>query len=212
MERTLDKIRKPPKEVNLKKSILNTLIIMLLGFGLGVLQKWLDSVAYNDLPLLLQRLDIVNYFGRLAIWILLGTVLSVYSRSPLRAGINVFFFFLSMITGYYLYSNYVLGFLPLSYMMIWLGITFVSFFLAYICWYAKGKVIISILLSSIILAVLFSQAVLLFQGIRITHVPELITWFIGILVLYRKPKELALEIGFSLVVALIYQSFIPYFG
>lgn len=212
MKGYLDKIREPIKEGSLGKSILNTLIIMLAGFLLGVIQKWLDGGAYNDLPTLLQQLDIANYFGRLGIWILLGTVISVYSRSPLRAGVNVFLFFLSMITAYYLYSNYILGFLPKSYMMIWIGITFLSFFIAYICWYAKGKGVISILISSIILGVLFSQAVLIFQGIRITHVLELITWLIGVLVLYRKPKELALEVGLSLVVALVYQSFIPYFG
>lgn len=212
MGRYLDKIRKPIKEEKLHKSVLNTLLILLLGLVLGVGQKSLDSVPYNELPLLLQRLDIVNYFGRLAIWILLGTVLSVYSRSPLRAGLNVFFFFLSMIIGYYLYSNYVLGFLPMRYMMIWIVMTFLSFFIGYISWYAKGKGMVSILISSIILGVLFSQAILVFQGIRITHVLEVITWFIGLLVLYRKPKELALEIGLSLLVALLYQSFIPYFG
>lgn len=208
----LDKIRKPTKEEKLHKSVLNTLLIILLGFVLGVGQKWLDSIPFNDLPILLQRFDIVNYFGRLAIWILLGTVISVYSRSPLRAGINVFLFFLSMITGYYLYCNYVLGFLPRYYMMIWIGMTCLSFFIGYLCWYAKGKGMVSILISSVILGVLFSQAVLVFQGIRITHIPELITWLIGLLVLYRKPKELALEIGLSLVIALVYQSFIPYFG
>ena len=212
MGRYLDKIRKPIKEEKLHKSVLNTLLILLLGLVLGVGQKSLNSVPYNELPLLLQRLDIVNYFGRLAIWILLGTVLSVYSRSPLRAGLNVFFFFLSMIIGYYLYSNYVLGFLPMRYMMIWIVMTFLSFFIGYISWYAKGKGMVSILISSIILGVLFSQAILVFQGIRITHVLEVITWFIGLLVLYRKPKELALEIGLSLLVALLYQSFIPYFG
>ncbi len=35
------------------------------GFALGVLQKWLDSGAVNELPIILQRIDIGNYFGRL---------------------------------------------------------------------------------------------------------------------------------------------------
>lgn len=212
MKRYLDEIREPIKRTKLSKDIINTLIIILSGFVLGIMQKWLDGSAYNELPIIFQKMDIVNYFGRLGIWMLLGTLISVYSRSPLRAGINVFLFLLSMITGYYLYSNYVLGFLPKLYMMIWIGIAFFSFFIAYICWYAKGEGIISILISSVILGVLFSQAVLIFQGIRITHVPELVTWLIGVLILYRKPKELVLELGLSLVVALIYQSFIPYFG
>lgn len=208
----LDKIREPLKGNNLSKDIIITLAIMLTGFFLGLLQKWLDGGSYNNFPMIIQKLDIANYFGRLGVWILLGTSISVYSRSPLRAGNNVFLFLLSMLTGYYLYSNYILGFLPVYYMRFWIVIAFSSFFIAYICWYAKGEGIISILISSVILGVLFSQAVLIFQGIRITHVPELVTWLIGVLILYRKPKELVLEIGLSLVVALIYQRFIPYFG
>lgn len=143
----LDKIREPLKGNNLSKDIIITLAIMLTGFFLGLLQKWLDGGAYNDFPMILQKLDISNYFGRLGVWILLGTSISVYSRSPLRAGINVFLFLLSMLTGYYLYSNYVLGFLPVFYMRFWIVIAFSSFFIAYICWYAKGKGIFAILIS-----------------------------------------------------------------
>ncbi len=91
------------------------------------------------LPLFLQQLDICNYFGRLAIWILLGTIFSIYSESPIRASINVFCFFISMVTSYYLYCHSVLGFLPFGYMMIWILLSFVSLILAYICLYAKRE-------------------------------------------------------------------------
>lgn len=134
----LEKIRKPKTGIPPKRQLAATVGIILLGVALGVLQKWLDATAANTLPLLLQRLDIGNYFGRLAIWILIGTAVSVYSASPLRAGINTFCFFISMVAGYYLYCHYVLGFLPRSYMMIWVLMSFASFFLAMVCWYAKG--------------------------------------------------------------------------
>lgn len=47
---------------------------------------------------------------------------------------------LSMLAGYYLYCNYVLGFLPKAYMMMWVVIAFASFFMAYICCMPKEKV------------------------------------------------------------------------
>ena len=160
----------------------------------------------------MQRLDIRNYFGRLAVWILLATVISIYSKTPLRASINTFSFFVSMLAGYYLYCNYILGFLPKAYMMVWVGISFASIFMAYICWYAKGNGMISILISGAIIGVLFAQAFSLTQGFYVYHIMEITTWMIGIVVLRRKPKEFVIELGFSFVIAVVYQLAIPYWG
>ena len=67
-------------------------------------------------------------------------------------------------------------------------------------------------LSGILLGVLFSQAVLLLQGIRITYWPEVLVWLASLWVLRRKPKAFAGEIVLSLVVALVWQSIMPYWG
>jgi len=205
-------IRKPSKRVPISRQIVITSGITLLGFFLGVLQKWIDGTGGNNLPLILQQLDIGNYFGRLAIWILLATAISVYSESPLRAAINTFFFFISMLAGYYLYCNYILGFLPRTYMMMWIVISFASIFMAYICWYAKGDGIIAIIISSVIMGVLLAQAFNFTQGFYMYHLLEVITWIIGVMLLHRKPKEYAMEIGLSVVIALVYQLTMPHWG
>ena len=209
-----EQIRKPSKNVSLNRQIVITLGIILLGFLLGVFQKWIDGTGSSILPMILQQIDIGNYFGRLAIWILLATVISVYSESPLRAATNTFFFFISMLAGYYLYCYYILGFLPRTYMMMWIVIAFASFFMAYICWYAKGEGIIAIFISSMIMGVLLAQAFNLnfTQGFYMYHFLEVITWLIGVILLRRKPKEYAIEIGLSVVIAFIYQLVIPHWG
>lgn len=167
----LENVRVPRKDIPLNRQITETAGIILFGFALGVLQKWLDGTTANAFPVIIQQLDIRNYFGRLAIWILLETIISVYAKSPLRAAINTFFFFISMLAGYYLYCNYILGFLPKTYMMIWIAISFVTFFMAYICWYAKGEGIIAIFISSMIMGVLLAQAFNLniIQGFYMYH-------------------------------------------
>ena len=210
----LEKIRKPSKNVPLNRQIAITLGIVLSGFLLGVLQKWIDGTGLSILPAIIQQLDIGNYFGRLAIWILLGTIISMYSESPLRAAINTFFFFISMLAGYYIYCNYALGFLPRTYMMIWIVIAFASIFMAYICWYAKGEGFIAIFISSMIIGVLLAQAFNLniTQGFFMYHLLEVITWIIGVILLRRKPKEYAIEIGLSFVIALVYQLTMPHWG
>lgn len=214
MKSFLEKIRKPRTDIPLNKQIAETIGIILFGLVLGVLQKWIDGTAANALPVVMQQLDIGNYFGRLAIWILLVTIISVYAKSPLRAAINTFFFFISMLAGYYLYCNYILGFLSKTYMMIWIVISFATFFMAYVCWYAKGKGIIAIFISSMIMGVLLAQAfhLSITQGFYMYHFLEVLTWIMSVILLRRKPKEYAMEIGLSVVIAFVYQLIMPYWG
>lgn len=212
MQAFFEKIRKPKTGIPIKRKIAATIGIILFGFALGILQKWMDGTAGNAFPAILQQLDLTNYFGRLAIWILLAAAISVYSGSPLRAGVNTFAFFISMLTGYYLYCHFVLGFLPKTYLMIWVGISFLSFFLAYACWYAKGEGAVAILLSSLILGVLLAQAIDLPQGFSIYHPLEVVTWILGVILLRRKPKEYVIEIALSLPIAFVYELMIPHWG
>lgn len=142
----------------------------------------------------------------------MATIISVYAKSPLRAAINTFSFFISMLAGYYLYCHYILGFLPKAYMMIWIAISIAAFFMAYICWYAKGEGIIAILISSTIMGVLLAQAISLTQGFYVYHFLEVLTWIICAILLRRKPKEYAIEIGLSVVIAFAYQAIMPHLG
>jgi len=212
MKQFLEKIRKPDTACPLRARLILAVGVIVLGFGLGVLQKWLDSLAVNELPLVFQQLDITNYFGRPAVWILLATVIAVYASHPLQASVNTFLFFISMLAGYYLYCHFVLGFLPKAYMLMWLAIACVTPLLAYICWYARGEGAAAVVITAGILGVLFSQAFLLLQGFRVAYVPEILTWLAALVVLRRKPKELAAAVGLSLVVAVIWQLLVPYGG
>lgn len=208
----LERVRKPKKNIPLRRQLAVTAGIMLFGFALGVLQKWMDGTAANAFPPIIQRLDVGNYFGRLAIWILLGTIISVYAESPLRAGINTFFFFISMLAGYYLYCNYVLGFLPKAYMMIWIAAAFVLFPMACVCWYAKGEGMVAVIISGVIIGALLAQAINLVQGFYVFHFLEVLTWMAGIILLRRRLKEFVIEMGLSVAVAFAYQLIMPHWG
>ena len=122
----LDDIREPQKSSFNRFRLLICCGVLLSGATIGVLQKILDAAAFNELPKIFQSLDITNYFGRFAIWILVGTILSVYARRPLHAAINCFLFFVGMVAGYYIYCNYVLHFLPTTYMLIWVAVACLS--------------------------------------------------------------------------------------
>ena len=212
MKAYLDKIREPDKSISARRENIITVGIVVFGFLIGIVQKALDGTAINELPFILQQIDIINFFGRLAIWILLAVIISVYAKTPARASVNTFLFFISMVAGYYIYCNFVLGFLPRSYMMMWFAISVVSVVPAYICWYAKGDGPIAVIITAGILGVLLAQSVIITQGIYVTHLPDAVLWIIGMIVLRRKPKEFAVAVLLSIAVAFIYQTFIPYWG
>lgn len=212
MQAFLNGIRTPRTGAPLRRQLLTTAGLLAAGFALGVLQKWLDSAPGSQFQSWIQ-LDISNFFGRFAIWILLGTAISVYARTPLRAAINTFAFLIGMLAGYYLYCRLALGFLPKTYLLIWVAAACASFFLAYACWYARGEGPAAVLLSGAILGVLLAQAVSLTQGLYLYHAAEAVVWVLGFLLLYRrKPKELALELAAALAVAVAYQLAVPYWG
>ncbi len=118
----------------------------------------LDTIPSNYFPYFIEILDLRNFFSRMGVWIFLAVIISLYSKSPIRSAINVFLFFVGMIGSYYLYTVLVADFFPKFYMMIWIMMTCISPLLAFVCWYAKGKGIIAISISTIIFMFISRQA------------------------------------------------------
>ena len=135
----LDNIRCVSKQIPLSEKVLCSIAILILGIVLGISSKFLDTTASNELPFIIESLDFRNFFGRLAIWILIAVCISIYSNSAIRAAINVFVFFVGMVTSYYLYSKFIAGFFPRSYAMIWFGITAISPLVGFCLLVCKGR-------------------------------------------------------------------------
>ena len=198
-------MRHKKKTISFNKQIINTVAILFLGIALGVFSKFLDTTASNALPFIFGVLDIRNFLGRFAIWVLIALCISIYSNSSIRAAINVFLFFVGMVTSYYIYSKFVAGFFPKSYAIIWIGFTVISPLLAFACWYAKGTGKLAFVLSAMILAVLFHMSFVYGNSyFEMRSVLELIVFICGFVVLKRNTvKEsimmLAVGIAFAFV-------------
>lgn len=209
MKEVLEKIRIPDKNLKLSRKIINTSLIFLLGIILGIFSKWLDNLSIDDTVWwqhILGVLDLGNVFSELGIWIFIAITISVFSKTPLRASLNVFLLFIGMTVSYHLYTICVSGFNPKSYMMIWYTITLISPILAFICWYAKSKNKISLMISSLILAVMF---ILSFSiGMWYFYFKSIIDTilFIGaILVLYVSPKNSVYNLLIALLLAFVFR-------
>ena len=212
MKKFLNGIRYTENRVPLNKQIINSVLILFLGIALGVFSKFLDCTPSNKLPYIFSYLDVSNFLGRLAIWVTIALCVSIYSNSSLRATINVFVFFAGMVTSYYSYSKYVAGFFPRSYAMIWIAFTMISPILAFICWYAKGKSNLALILSAMILAILFNMTFvygILYFDMR--SILELMTFVCAIVVLKRNTiKDTMLMFVLSCGIAFILNFVIPF--
>lgn len=190
MKDFINGIRKPIN-ISLSRQFLYSALIFIAGIILGLLSKMLETTLSNSLPYFLEILDLRNFFSRIGVWLFLAVVISVYSNSPIRSAINVFLFFVGMVGSYYLYTVLVAGFFPKSYIMIWIMITCVSPFLAFVCWYAKGKGLIAISISSIIFMLISRQAFVFgFWYFGIANIQEFLLWIATIFVLYQTPKQI----------------------
>ena len=211
----LNDIRCAENPISGNRKIINTIAAFFLGIALGIFSKFLDF-RQAQLPGVLMAidgaLDIHNFLGRFAIWALIALCISVYSNSAIRASVNVFVFFLGMVTSYYLYSNYVAGFFPRSYAMIWFGFTMISPFLAFICWYAKGKSKSAWMLSALILAVLFNMTFVYGWGyFEARSILELAVFMIGVAVLRRDTLKGSVLMGsVSIILACLLNTVVPF--
>ena len=215
MKKFLNDIRSAENPISGNRKIINTIAILLLGIALGTFSKFLDF-RQAELPSVLMAidgaLDVHNFLGRFAIWVLIALCISIYSNSAMRASVNVFVFFAGMVVSYYLYSNYVAGFFPRSYAMIWVGFTMISPFLAFVCWYAKGKSRPAFVLSVLILAVLSNMTFVYGWGyFKARSVLELIVFIIGLTVLRRDTLKSSVLMGtISIVFAFLLDMVIPF--
>ena len=215
MKKFLNDIRSAENPISGNRKIINTIAILLLGIALGTFSKFLDF-RQAELPSVLMAidgaLDVHNFLGRFAIWVLIALCISIYSNSAIRASVNVFVFFAGMVVSYYLYSNYVAGFFPRSYAMIWVGFTMISPFLAFVCWYAKGKSRPAFVLSVLILAVLSNMTFVYGWGyFKARSVLELIVFIIGLTVLRRDTLKSSVLMGtISIVFVFLLDMVIPF--
>ena len=215
MNKFLNDIRGTENPIPVKNKIINTTIILFLGIALGTFSKYLDF-RQAELPGMIMAidgaLDIHNFLGRFAIWVLIALCISIYSNSAIRASINVFVFFVGMVASYYLYSNYIAGFFPRSYALIWFGFTVVSPLLAFVCWYARGNSKQALILSAMILAVLFNMCFVYgFGYFSAWSVLEVIVFIIGFIVLKRDRLRSSAIMGtISIVLAFLLNIVIPF--
>ncbi|MEK5024205.1 hypothetical protein [Paenibacillus sp. FSL M7-1046] len=193
-----------------KQIVFSIVKAIIIGVTLGLAAKLVDNPNINPI--------FDNLGGRLGIWVFVATLLSVFSYSPKLAAVNIFAFFGSMLTVYYLYTTFVLHFFPEREIVFWGLCAVVSPVCAYVMWYARGSGLFSNLISALPITVLLSEGFELRNAyLPVHHHFYLIPWLMGIylimivVLLLSIPKN-KIQILSILPIALILSFIMIYFN
>lgn len=201
-------IKAPNSAGKRSNQVMISIVMLIFGAVLGAFSKWLDSMSIDDAiwwQRLLGILDLRNVFSSFAVWLLLGLVISAYSRSPIRAAVNVFAFFAGMCVSYHWYTVAFCGFNPRRYMMIWYGITLLSPFFAVVCWYGKGKSRFSPAVDALILAVMLRICFSIGMYIHFKSVIDTLIFAACVFVLHSTPKQTAMSLAGAVILTYLFR-------
>lgn len=150
----------------MKNKILNPICMFVVGAILGVISKLLDiydTVLYLDMTF-------ASILSELSIWILLGVLISIYSKTKKDAMINVFIFCVGMLITYYLTAEITNAIYGWTFIKGWTIFTLFTPLFAYFTWKTKEKGFFAKIISIGIIIVTIIASIILFGGPRIYDV------------------------------------------
>lgn len=119
------------------KKILKPHWMFCIGLILGIISRLLDIYTQN----------LGEIFSQMAIWILLGTLISIYSKTKKMAMMNIFPFCIGMLITYYIVAIITHGVYSRSFIIGWTIFALCSPIFAFFTWMAKEKGIIPKIIS-----------------------------------------------------------------
>lgn len=138
----------------------NSLLILLLGVALGALSKWSDGHIFW----------LAELTSGISLWILLATAVALYSRTAMRAALNVLLLLGGMVGAYYLTAALTNSVWGKDYLIGWGVAAVLSVVPGYLVWFAKGRSRRAWLLSLGVVAVQAALVIALFRTVRIFDV------------------------------------------
>ena len=141
----------------MKKYILNPISMFVLGLVLGIISRLLDIYTSN----------LGNIFSQMAIWILFGVLISIYSKTKKKAMINILPFCIGMLITYYFVAFITKGVYSDTYIIGWTIFALCSPVFAYFTWMTKEQGIFSKVISVGTVLVSILSSIILFDRLRI---------------------------------------------
>lgn len=139
--------------------LLNLLSMLLAGLILGIAARLFDTYFQN----------LGEIFSQMAIWILLGTLIAIYSPTKKAAMGNIFPFCMGMLATYYVTAAITHGVYGQSFIIGWTVFALTSPAMAYFAWMAEEPGAFSKIIAAGIVAVSVISGILLFDRLRLSN-------------------------------------------
>ena len=140
----------------MKKYVLNPISLFFIGLVLGVISRLLDIYTQN----------LGNMFSQMAIWILFGVLISIYSKTKKKAVQNILPFCIGMLITYYFVAFISKGVYSSVFITGWTIFAFCSPILAYFTWITKEKGVFPKIISIGIISISILSSVILFDRLH----------------------------------------------
>ncbi|MDR0459549.1 MAG: hypothetical protein LBG68_03665 [Coriobacteriales bacterium] len=172
---------------NRQREVIYGLAWIAAGLLLGVFSKFVDppppAWAASGLQTFIS--DITSGFG---IWILLGTIVSVYAQRPGSAALVTPLFFFAMLLSYYTFSLYFYHFYIGYVVRGWSIMALLTIVAGYFVWYAKGEGLLSIVCAAVPVGLLVAHALPTYSNYKLSYLLDLVFALVLILVVQRETK------------------------
>lgn len=136
--------------------MLNPISMFFIGLILGVVSRLLDIYTEN----------LGEIFSQMAIWILFGVLISIYSNSKKQAMINILPFCIGMLITYYFVAFVTKGVYSTTFIIGWTVFALFSPIMAYFTWMTKEKGTFPKIISIGIILVSLLSSIVLFDRLR----------------------------------------------
>lgn len=155
-----------------KSKLLNPLSMLAAGLLIGVASRLLDIYTKN----------LGEIFSQMAIWILIGTLISIYSPTKKSAMCNIIPFCAGMLVTYYVTAVLTRGVYSWSFIIGWTVFALLSPIMAYFAWMTKERGLFPKIIGIGIVLVSALSSILLFGRLRIYDfvIDGLLVYFIFI--------------------------------
>lgn len=159
--------------------ILHPINVLIIGLITGIVIKLADIYFYTQH----FGISFSEIFSELGIWILIGVIISLFSKNKNYAMLNIFLFCFGMLLTYYTTAEITNSIYGWSYIKGWSLCACFSPILAYLVTLTKNKGLVPNIIKSGIIIVYILSNILLFGG---PHLYDLIFIIILIYLLFIK--------------------------
>lgn len=152
--------------------------------------------------------DPTKLLSNLPLWIFINSIIALYSHSEKTSMLNTTLFNIICFVSYCLFSKILTHAMPKEMFLTWIVFTLIWAIFAYLVWSANRKDTKGWILSTILLAILFSTCFTYTENtISSTTILNFLLYVFLVVILYKGTKETLIIVVLSILLAMILNKF-----